>query len=155
MVHSLGHGILPHVAPASVELHAVPRHPVLELRCPEGMVETKKRGIITSHKKFMSWKTTKQTLSSPVLGHGSCGGIQSVLSVELQAAIYEGSAHTDLSLQLGQLVLHSLLLMFVRTKTETNRSENKQNKQEPPHPHPPLQTCRSAMVFPKAFLCIT
>lgn len=45
---------------------------------------------------------------SPVLGHGSCGGVQAFLSVQLNAAIYEGSAHTDLSLQLCQLVLHSL-----------------------------------------------
>lgn len=38
---------------------------------------------------------------SPVLRHGSRGGIQAVLRVELEAAIDEGSAHADLRLQLG------------------------------------------------------
>lgn len=58
----------------------------------------------------------KQNLFSPVLSHGSRGGIQAVLSVELKAAIYEGSAHADLCLQLGQLVLHSLLFTFIQAR---------------------------------------
>lgn len=57
---------------------------------------------------------SKQNLFSPVFGHGSCGGIQSVLSVQLKAAIDEGSANADLRLQLSQLVLHSLLLISGR-----------------------------------------
>lgn len=50
----------------------------------------------------------KKVTFSPELGHGSRGGIQAFLSVELKAVVYEGSAHTDLSLQLCQLVLHGL-----------------------------------------------
>lgn len=36
MLHLLGDGIFPHVAPASVELQALGGHPVLEVRRPGG-----------------------------------------------------------------------------------------------------------------------
>lgn len=41
MVDSLGDGILPHVAPPSVELHAVVRDLVVEVRCPGGITKKK------------------------------------------------------------------------------------------------------------------
>lgn len=56
---------------------------------------------------------------SPVLSHRSRGGIQAVLSMELKAAIYEGSAHADLSLQLSQLVLHSLLFTVAQARKKS------------------------------------
>lgn len=63
----------------------------------------------------------KQKLLSPVLSHRSRGGIQAVLSVELKAAIDEGLAHADLSLQLGQLVLHRLLFIFTQATKSKDR----------------------------------
>lgn len=96
---------------------------------------------------------------SPVFGHGSCGGIQPALSVELKAAIYEGSANADLRLQLSQLVLHSLFLNSARpgkiTKTG-NKQKVKKEKERATRTRRRLRwTCRSAMVLPKAFLCLT
>lgn len=59
LAHSLGDGILPHVAPASVELHALVRDLVEEVRCPGGVrheVTTK------SEKNFIRgrWTTDKK-----------------------------------------------------------------------------------------------
>lgn len=48
-----------------------------------------------------------------------------MLSVELKAAIYEGSANADLRLQLSQLVLHGLLFISAR-QGKITRTENKQ-----------------------------
>lgn len=54
-----------------------------------------------------------------------------MLSVELEAAVYEGSAHADLGLQLGQLVLHHLLSAFMQAtkskKTELSTEVNRCN----------------------------
>lgn len=66
----------------------------------------------------------KQKLLSPVLSHRSRGGIQAVLSVELKAAIDEGLAHADLSLQLGQLVLHRLLFIFTQATKSKDRKQS-------------------------------
>lgn len=45
MVDSLGDGMLPHVAPPSVELHAVVRDLVVEVRCPGGITKKKKKNM--------------------------------------------------------------------------------------------------------------
>lgn len=81
---------------------------------------------IRSFKRFHIMQTTttpplegdKHTPASPVLGHG---GVQAVLSMQLNTGVYEGPAHTDLRLQLRQLVLH-LLQGGARLAFLSNRS---------------------------------
>lgn len=66
-------------------------------------------GTVWELKTTMPLEGDKHThTASPVLGHGGRDGVQAVLSVQLNAGVYEGPAHTDLRLQLPQLVLHRL-----------------------------------------------
>lgn len=98
-----------------MELHALVGNLVLEFRSPGRISKKTKQDMSKLFSEVCSKLVHgKQNLFSPVFGHGSCGGIQSVLSVELKAAIYEGSANADLRLQLGQLVLHSLVFISAR-----------------------------------------